>query len=317
MSERVLVYNPASGNRRAGRNAVRIATDRGFAVRESTGHGETRTLARDAATDGADLVAACGGDGTLNEVVRGVFEAEALSRTRLGVVPTGTGNDFADNLGITSVRGAFAALDYPPRRLDLGTVQEQGVDPSGDAVRPFCNSCVGGLTANASARTTPDRKRRLGALAYVLTTLAESRDFEGLELDVRAGPRDDPLWTGRALMVLVGNARRFPGEQRRPANVEDGLLNVVVIERAPALDYLAQGAADRLLRRGASHVTRVRVPRLSVRHAGGPVTFSLDGELVQWEHVVATCRHRAMRFHVGRGYRAPPPDEPSADPKRP
>ncbi|WP_254535401.1 diacylglycerol/lipid kinase family protein [Halomarina litorea] len=315
MNDRVLVYNPASGNRRAGRRAVRLATDRGFAVRESAGRGETRTLAREAATGGAELVVACGGDGTLNEVVRGVYEADALARTRLGVVPGGTGNDFADNIGITSVGAAFDALDGPARRLDLGTVEERGGEDG--PVRPFCNSCVGGLTANASARATPDRKRRLGVLAYVLTTFAESRSFEGLELDVRAGPREDPLWSGRALMVLVGNARRFPGERRRPANVEDGLLNVVIIERAPALDYLAQGAADRLLRRGASHLTRVRVPQLSVRHAGGPVTFSLDGELVSHEHVVARCLPGAMRFHVGANYRPHPPEDPSDDPKRP
>jgi len=303
---RVLVRNPNSGDRETSRRAARLAAERGFDVRDSTARGETRTLAATAAGE-ADVtqLVACGGDGTLNEVVRGVADVGAFDDVELGVVPAGTGNDFADNVGIRGIEHAFEVLDDGERRrLDLGWFD--------DEARPFVNSCVGGLTAEASAKTTPAAKKRLGVLAYVLRTLAETRSFAGLELDVRAGApadgdgspadRGEPLWAGRAVMLLVGNGRRFPGERMRQANMEDGLLNVVIIERAPTIDYLSAGAADRLLRRGASHLTRLKVPRLNVRHEGDPVVFSLDGETLERNELTLRSRPGAMRFRVGDGY---------------
>jgi diacylglycerol kinase (ATP) len=295
----VLVRNPNGGDRKRSVKARTIALRRGYHVRDSTARGETVTLAEEAAREGASVIAACGGDGTLNEVVRGVDAADALDRVRLGVIPTGTGNDFADNVGIRSVAHAFEVLESDEeRRLDLGTADG----------RPFVNSCVGGLTAEASSRTTPEMKRRLGPMAYVLSTLHEVRDFDGLRLDIRAGPRTDPIWSGEAVMLLIGNGRRFPSERERRANVEDGMLNVVVIERAPSLDYLATGAADVLLRRDSAYVNRMKVPRLHLRHDGEPVQFSLDGEMIRRAELDVRCRPKAMRFSVGEGYE-PNPDQ--------
>ncbi len=296
----VLVRNPNGGDRRKSAKARTIAQRRGYDVRDSTARGETLTLAESAAREGASVIAACGGDGTLNEVVRGVDTADALGDVRLGVIPTGTGNDFADNIGIRSVPHAFDVLESgEERRLDLGMADG----------RPFVNSCVGGLTAEASAHTTPERKRRLGVVAYVLSTFHEAREFDGLRLDIRAGPRDDPIWSGEAVMLLIGNGRRFPGERERRANVEDGLLNVVIIERAPSLDYLSAGAAEVLLRRDSTYLTRVKVPRLHLEHDGDPVQFSLDGEMIQRTEMDVYCRPKAMRFAVGSGYVSTPSEK--------
>ena len=295
---RIVVRNPRSGDGKRTKRAREIALDRGYEVLDSTGSDHTIELAREAATR-ADVVVACGGDGTLNKTVRGVREAGALDDVDLGVVPAGTGNDFADNVGIRGIEHAFDVVDEgDPRRLDLGIAN--GV--------PFLNSCVGGLTAEASARTSRALKRRLGTLAYVLTTLSVARNFESLRLRVSAGPDRDPVWAGEALMLLIGNGRRFPGERMRQANVEDGLVNVVVIERAPTLDYLARGAADRLLRRDARHVVRVKVSHLHVIHEGDPVQFSLDGEAIEADELTADSDPGAMRFHVGPGY-DPAPEE--------
>ena len=295
---RIVVRNPRSGDGKRTKRAREIAIDRGYEVLDSTGSDHTVELAREAATR-ADVVVACGGDGTLNKTVRGVREAGALDDVGLGVVPAGTGNDFADNVGIRGVEHAFDVVDEgDPRRLDLGLANG----------RPFLNSCVGGLTAEASARTSRALKRRLGTLAYVLTMLSVARNFESLRLRVSAGPDRDPVWTGEALMLLVGNGRRFPGERMRQANVEDGLMNVVVIKRAPTLDYLAHGAADRLLRRDARHLVRVKVSHLYVAHEGDPVQFSLDGETIEADELTADSDPGAMWFHVGPGY-DPAPQE--------
>lgn len=294
----IVVRNPNSGDRRRTRRARTIARELGYEVLDTEDAAHTSELAAEAATR-TGTVLACGGDGTLNGVVRGVLEADRLDDVTLGVIPAGTGNDFADNVGIASVRHAFDVVESGRvRRLDVGMADG----------RPFLNSCVGGLTAASSARTSPALKRRFGVLAYVLTTFSMVRNFESLRLHVTAGPDREPAWEGDALMLLVGNGRRFPGERMRQANMEDGLLNVVIIEDAPALDYLSRGAADRLLRRGAAHVTRLRVPDLHAVHDGDPVQFSLDGELLEGAELSAECRQGALRFHVGDRYVATPHD---------
>lgn len=278
------------------RQARDLALERGYEVLDTHGADHAAELAAEAA-ERADVVVACGGDGTLNHTVAGVRRAGRLADVRLGVIPAGTGNDFADNVGIRGVRHAFEVVDAGRERpIDLGLANG----------RLFLNSCVGGLTAEASARTSSSLKRRLGVLAYVLTTFATIRDFERLELHVSAGHERDPVWTGDALMLLIGNGRRFPGEQKQQANMEDGLLNVVVVEHLPTLDYLAHGAADRLLRRGAEYLTRLKVSHLHVTHEGDPAQFSLDGSMIGTNELTADSMPGAMRFLVGPTYEPDP-----------
>ncbi len=297
---RTVVRNPQSGDGKRTRQARDIALDRGYEVLDSHGGEHTIELAAEAANR-SEVVVACGGDGTLNNVVQGVRDANRLDDVTLGVIPAGTGNDFADNVGIRGVKHAFEVIETGERRrLDLGLANDQ----------PFLNSCVGGLTAESSARTSSDLKRRLGVLAYVLTTFSMVRDFEALKLHVTAGPERNPVWTGDALMLLVGNGRRFPGERMRQANMEDGRMNVVIIDDLPTLKYLSQGAADRLLRRGSDYLTRVKVSHLHVTHDGDPVHFSLDGGMIETNELVVDSEPKAMRFLVGPSY-DPNPPEPS------
>jgi len=294
----VVVRNPRSGDGKRTRLAREMAVARGWEVLDSESGDDTVELAAEAA-ERADAVVACGGDGTLNGTLTGVLEAGKLDEVSLGVIPAGTGNDFADNVGIRGVEHAFEVIGSgDTRALDIGMANG----------RPFLNSCVGGLTADASAKTTPARKRRLGVLAYVLTTMSLSRGFEGLKLRVSVGPDRDPVWTGDALMLLIGNGRRFPGERMRQANMEDGQVNVVIIEDVPRLDYFSTGAADKLLRRNATHLTRVKTSHLHVVHEGAPVQFSLDGEMIDGTELTVDSQPGAMEFFVGPSY-DPNPEE--------
>jgi YegS/Rv2252/BmrU family lipid kinase len=294
----VVVRNPRSGDGQRTQQAAKIARSRGYEVLDSSGGKHTIELAADAATR-AETVIACGGDGTLNKTVQGVLSAGRLDDISLGVIPAGTGNDFADNIGIRGIEHAFEVIDQGrERRLDLGMANS----------KPFCNSCVAGLTAESSGRTSRHLKRRLGVLAYVLTTLSTMRTFEASELHVSVGPDADPAWTGDALMLLAGNARCFPGERMRQANMEDGLINVIIIEDAPALNYLSTGAVDKLFRRGATHLTRLKTSHLAVSLDGEPIQFSLDGELIETDRLTADSRPGALRFCVGPSYDPNPPE---------
>ncbi len=291
--DRVVVLNPVSGSENHA-DRVRSQADRlGYDVRETAGEGDAVSLAEAAAREGADVVAAAGGDGTVNEVVRGLDAADALSSVLFGVVPAGTGNNFASNVGIQSIEAGFAALAEGERRsIDLGMAND----------RPFVNSCVAGLTADASAATSSDRKRRLGVLAYVLTTVETAVSFEGIEVTIDAAEVATG-WEGSASIVLVGNARRFPVKGRRQANMEDGLLDVTIIEEVPTVQLAGEALLARLLSTEGRHVTRIQSSAVEVAALDAEtMTVSLDGELLETDALAVKTRPRVLTIAVGGAY---------------
>jgi diacylglycerol kinase family enzyme len=96
--------------------------------------------------------------------------------------------------------------------------------------------------------------------------------------------------------------------------MEDGRVNVVIIEDVPTLDYLTQGAADKLLRRRARHLTRLKASHLHITHDGGPVRFSLDGELFDTADLTVDSLPGAMEFCIGAGYDPSPVEWSSETP---
>lgn len=298
MTDRVLVLNPASGDGQHADRVRRMAAIRGYDVRETSEQGDGVTLARDAAAEGADVVAACGGDGTVNEVVRGIDDAGALDDVTFGVVPAGTGNNFAGNVGVTGLDHGFDVLeDGDERRIDVGTADGT----------TFVNSCVGGVPADASHGTSSDLKQRLGVLAYVVTLLGELSDYGGLDLTV-SDPDGGERWTGNAACVFVGNVRRASTRRVAQANAEDGLFDVAIVEEVPTSGLLRAAAVDRLLGEDNEYVTRLLAPRLSIAvHGDDPVAFSLDGEELEAENLEFALRERALRLRVGEDYE-PDPD---------
>lgn len=299
-TDRVLILNPSSGDG-SHRDPVReLADEHGFTVLETQAAGDAVRFGYLAGAAGADLVAAAGGDGTLNQVVRGLDAADAIDEVTFGVVPGGTGNNFATNVGVEGVDNAFEVLaDGERRRIDLGAADG----------RPFLNSAIAGLTADASGSTTPELKDRLGVLAYVVTGLRAVREFEALPLSIEAtGPEANETWTGEAVMALVGNARRFPAEGRSQANCEDGLLEVTIIERTPATDLLEEAALHRLFGDETEHVTHFLASELHVEvREDAPVEFSFDGEMGSHASLTMRTRERVLELCVGEDYE-PNPD---------
>ncbi|NHN59746.1 MULTISPECIES: diacylglycerol kinase family protein [Halorussus] len=294
-NDRVLVLNPVSGSGDH-RDRVRKLADRvGFTVLETQASGEGVAFGRLAAAAGADVVAAAGGDGTINEVARGIDAADALDEVTFGVVPTGTGNNFASNLGIEGVEHAFKVLaDGERRRIDVATAGEE----------LFLNSCIAGLTAEASASTSPELKDRLGMLAYVVTGLRTVREFDALPLAVEADcPAAEKTWSGEAVMVLVGNARRFPSSGRTQADCEDGLLEVTIVEQTPPSNLLGETALHRLFGDETEHVTNLLASelRLDVRRED-PVGFSFDGETESYGSLTMRTGEKTVELPVGENY---------------
>lgn len=302
-SDRVLILNPVSGSGDHGRHVRDLAVDHGFSIRETSQAGDGVDLAAAAVRDGATFVAACGGDGTVNEVVRGIVRADGLGDVTLGVVPGGTGNNFAGNLGVESIDHAFEVIESGARRrIDLGMVSAA----DGPIDRPFVNSCIGGITAEASAATTPDSKNRLGILAYVVTTFKTLAEYDGMRLHVET--TGETAWKGDAIFVLVGNGRRFPAEGRTQANMEDGQFAVTIVEDKPTVNLAGEAARKRLFGGETPNITTLLAPSLELDVLDEEIQFSFDGEMVAADHLTVETHARVLDVCVGDAY-DPDPEE--------
>ncbi len=300
--DRVLVLNPVSGSGDHVDTVTALADRHGFAVRTTEEAGDAKRFAREAAP-GADLVAAAGGDGTLNAVVNGVAAADALESTAVAVVPAGTGNNFATNVGVRDLEHAFTVIEEDRRReIDIGWAND----------RVFVNSCVGGITAEASGETTTESKAELGVLAYVKNTVETVGEFESLPLraETAAGSNGERAraWEGEAMFVLVGNCRRFTGARTAQADVEDGLLEVTIVEDAAASELLGGAALEGLFGGDSACIVRRRTPTLSIESRGDAVEYSLDGETLETERLHLETEPGALTIPVGEAYRPDPDD---------
>jgi diacylglycerol kinase family enzyme len=191
-----------------------------------------RGMAEQALSQGVGLVMVCGGDGT----VRAVLTVLAGSGVPLAVLPAGTGNLLARNLGLP-VDDLDAAIDIAlggmDRAIDVGRLEP--TDPQGPHER-FAVMAGVGLDA-AIMRDAPEKvKARFGWPAYVLSALRNvRRPGVRMRLTIDGGR---PVQT-RAQTIVVGNLGKLPaGVELLPEAVpDDGVLDVAVIASRGLLDY--------------------------------------------------------------------------------
>lgn len=298
---RLLICNPKSGTEDHVETVERLATDHGFEVRQTEYEEHAVELAREAGEEGVDILAVAGGDGTVHEVVHGLVDANRLDEVTLGVVPAGTENIFAGNIGATDIETAFEVIERGERRrLDVGFAGEE----------PFIMSCIAGLPAEASVETSSELKSKLGSLAFVVAGLQKMATFDGLDIEMTAVSNGEEIeWEGEALCALVGNIRRFAKEGGQ-ANVEDGLFEVVVIEQMPPSNMLSEATAHRLFGKDTDNVLHVQASqlRLTGRENAG-IRFSFDGELRTHDELVLHTHPQALTVCVGDDYDPEPDDE--------
>jgi len=301
MTQTIIIHNPGSGGEDHDQDVRRRANELGYTLDQTETAGDAVTLAAEAAQAGFSTIVAAGGDGTVHEVVRGIVQSGAFDDVELGILPLGTGNSFAQLLGIPDLVTAFAVLEEGERRrIDLGFANEC----------PFVNSCIAGITADSSSETSSEMKRQIGVLAYVLTTLRTVSDFESLRLtvDIEDAGQETTMWAGDALCVLVGNGRRYPTGGTSQANMEDGLLDVVVIEDISALDLMSDTVVERLLGRDSASIKRFKTASLDIAIDNPEATrFSLDGEIIRERELSLTICPRVLTVAVGETY-DPNPD---------
>jgi lipid kinase YegS len=235
-------------------------------------------LAARAADRGTDVVVACGGDGTLNEVVNGLDGREIP----LGVVPLGTANDFARQTGIPE--DADHAMDVILRRKPVR------IDTASMNGRRFLNVSTGGVGAEATAETPADFKASLGPLAYAITAVRKLAGSEARHASfTSAGFSLDTEF----LAFAVGSARVTGGGtiMTPDASVTDGLLDLCVIEAMSRRDFARLAmSVKRGEHLGLPGVHYAQLPWLKVTGTE-PLTVNVDGESLQAQ----VCDYRARR----------------------
>jgi len=232
-----LVLNPIANHGRSLQQAADLRSlminhNADWAGTEYPGH--ATDLARQAGEQGYDLVVALGGDGTVHEVVNGLMQVPPESRPALGIVPLGSGNDFAHILGMPADPGEalLSAVNGQPHSLDVGSVCDEN-----NRLEYFNNTIGMGFDSVVNMYT---RKITIihGLLMYfVALILTIFRSFDPIDLHVET---DQETWDLHSLMLAVGNGPREGGGFiiTPDARLDDGLLNYVTIKKISRLMML-------------------------------------------------------------------------------
>ncbi len=230
--------------------------------------------ARIALAAGADVVLACGGDGT----VRHVAHVLAGSGTPLGLLPTGTANLLARNLAVVlndPVKATRIALSGKNRAVDVGRVF---IDDRAEE-QVFMVMAGVGFDAAIMAGAPHELKTRLGSLAYFVSgmrALRAPRASITLAVDGRIGP------PRRVRTVVIGNCGKLlAGLVLMPtAKMDDGLLDVVSIGPKGILGWLAVTARVLARRRRGHRIVQHWQGRTIILSTDTPQQAQLDGDLM-------------------------------------
>ena len=268
-----LIVNPNAGTRQGRRflpDIIAAFNREGWicSVYLTEKRGDAAVYAREH-TGGADLVAACGGDGTFNEVITGLLQG-GLS-VPVGYLPCGSTNDFAAGLGIPAspMKACAAILGGSPRRLDAGLF--------GDS-RYFCYTASFGLFTQVSWSTPQNVKNVLGHAAYILEGIRSLADVRPVHMKITA---DGQEYENDYLFGAVCNSTSLGGVlklENSAVHMNDGLFEALFIPFPP--DLLVLNRVLTALRTHHYDDPSLRFLRASsFTFEGSPdVKWTLDGE---------------------------------------
>jgi diacylglycerol kinase (ATP) len=285
MSSTLVILNPAAHSERAQRKRAQVESlAQDCVVCATTRTGEAEQMARRGVEEGFEKIVAAGGDGTVNEVVNGL----ASTNVTLGLLPIGTMNVFATELGlpINDLELCWKIIENDSTRaVDLPK-----------ANRKFFVQLAGvGLDAQVVKETSSQLKRNFGPLSYLISA-AQIAARQPPQLFIQS--EDASIDEGS--FVLVGNGRLYGGPFPffKHAVIDDGLLDVIVFKRLGYLEiikYLQDVVFSSDIR--VPEIEYFQTRRLRVEsHQSVPV--EVDGELVGNCPVEFSLHERSLRVLV-------------------
>lgn len=280
--------------------------------------GQSIEMAREASEDGHDLVIGYGGDGTVNQVVNGIMRAKKPGKSVVGVIPGGTANLWAGDIGVPTepVKAALALVNSEVRRVDVGRVEVASVSfpenietqratQNGKKAKKRARKQVGsrvrnhfllmaglGFDAEVMRHAPKPLKYRLGPLAVGLTVAQKLPDHQTFPIEIRGvgeSGESDMIWQGEALQVIIGNTRRYAMvlETTPEAYIDDGVLDVCIIVGGDPVSTMQQVGS--LLLRHKPHNTTSQYFHGSHLEIKVPasVPMELDGSAVKLKDYVS------------------------------
>lgn len=305
-----LIYNPKAGQRRGRQRVsevIEFLREQGWTVivRETEQPIDVISYARQAVNDGADVVLVVGGDGTVN----GAANALAGSDVALGVLPMGTGNVLAAELGLIPVPTPL----YRPDPLAAARLLSQGQERWIDLGRAVVTTADGskptryfvlwaGVGFDAAVTRLVEtqlrrEKRRFGALSYLVAGIDAALHHPGTQATIRF---DEQVLQERVLLVGVSNAQLYAGTVRLApdARLDDGWLDAYIFEGQGVVTLLRHivSVLTRRYRRDPERETYA-VRRMTV-DTEEPLPVHVDGEPIGTTPVSLEVVRRTLKILV-------------------
>jgi diacylglycerol kinase (ATP) len=297
MPRAVVVANLLSGRSHPERTAevTRVLAGAGWLVDEvPVGDGTgLEAIGAEAIRTGADAVVAIGGDGTA------ALLAHELAGTpvALGIVPAGTGNVIARNLGIprSPTEAARVVVGGGRRQIDLGRLST-----ANHGRRTFAIACGVGFDAHVMRRTPVALKRRWGQPAYFMTAMALSGEIRNMPMTITADGVVREVEAAEVLVANMGQVMRGV-EPRREIRHDDGWLDLVVVQASGRVrGLLAAWEAFRYAGPGdrpGGRVLRIRATEVRIE-APASLPVEVDGDPVGRTPISVSLLPAALSVYV-------------------
>jgi YegS/Rv2252/BmrU family lipid kinase len=291
-----VIVNPRSASGATGRHfddisaAVRAAVgEHGHAFTERPMH--AAELTRGALREGADLVVAVGGDGTISEVVNGFFEEPRHGdvprpirpEAALGILPRGTGGDLRRTIGLDGdLRTCAPRLKGDANPVDVGRIDFIGGDGR-PAARYFINVAEAGVGSEAVRIANASSKLLGGKLTFALASLRALAGWK--DVRVRWSLDGGPMQEGAVTAFAIANGRCFGGGMvvAPSAKLDDGLFHVTIWSGYSLADFVLRSGSmydGSHVRLKGTRVTSARLVRLEPADDRRSIGVEADGELI-------------------------------------
>ncbi len=284
--------------KRAADPAVRLAVEtvrqegHPIDVRVTWEGSDAARFAVDALQQGVDLIIAGGGDGTVSQVVSGIFSVTDTPQSAMAVLPLGSANDFATGCGVP-IGNPLAALRLAvtgeARPIDVGRIND----------RTFINALIVGFGAEVTFKTSDEMKKLLGGAAYGLTgllTALRQVEYRGMVTS------EEGEVESSVVFAAFGNGIQAGGAQLTPrAKLDDGKFDVCSIPYQALWHIPTVIREIRRLKTDEPKLVRYRQRAWLEVKATGPVPISPDGEDMIAQHLRVEMLHRRLPFVLPAG----------------
>jgi YegS/Rv2252/BmrU family lipid kinase len=292
-----LIYNPkAKGGKTRKLQAFINTLNASIELLPTQRPGHAEVLARDAVNSGIKKIIAAGGDGTINEVVNGLLSStkQELDQIVLGVLPSGTANVFAKELGLpTDIKDAWSIICIgKTKSIDIPRVEY--LDSDSPTYRYFIQLAGAGVDAKAVQDLNLSLKEKLGKFAY-LVSLARAVSSSKPKLQVKLESAQL-----QAEQVLIGNGRYYAGSFKvfPLAKNDDGLLDIIILRKANWFGFVFGliGLASHKLYKMPG-ITMLRTHQAHIESAS-KVPVELDGELAGTLPIKLIARSQRLKVII-------------------